>query len=445
MTDQNPASFASQSSYFSVLKTSALASSGQPKDRFHFMIPTADYLAQVTSAPSASYGAEIRIYSGTVPRDVRVLYTQAGTPATELVGGAPKLSRGVRLLTVDGVDLVNGGTSQAQIDILNNGTFPRTAGETHSFTVRNPDNTERSFTLTSASISETPVNRTTVLSTPTGNVGYILLNTFSPFSTERGLVDAIAALRAQGVNDVVLDLRYNGGGLLALASQLSYMVAGPTRTAGKNFERLQFNAAAGGSDPVTGATNTPTPFYSTGLGFSVTNGAPIQTLGLPRVYVLSTSSTCSASESVVNGLRGIDVDVVLIGATTCGKPFGFYPTDNCGQTYFSIQFQGVNNKSFGDYPDGFAPANSSAALPMKIPGCAVADDLSHELGDSSEALLAAALGHRATGSCPAPPASSQTVARAGDGLSMETSGRSEAADILRSNRDLRRPGQAAPQ
>jgi hypothetical protein len=57
------------------------------------------------------------------------------------------------------------------------------------------------------------VNRQSVITTPTGKVGYILLNTFSPYSTEKGLADAIAAMKTQGVSDVVLDLRYNGGGL----------------------------------------------------------------------------------------------------------------------------------------------------------------------------------------------------------------------------------------
>jgi hypothetical protein len=437
--DQNPAGFSDRIAYFNVLKTSAAAASGQPKDRFHFTMSTADYLAQVTSAPSASYGAEIRVFASTPPRDVRVLYTQSGTPSSELLGGTPKLTRGARLLTVDGVDVVNGGT-QAQIDILNNGTFPRTAGESHTFTVRYPDNSERAITMVSASVVEAPVNRQTVLTTPTGKVGYILFNTFSPFSSEKALVDTIAALKTQGVNDVVLDLRYNGGGLLAVASQLSYMLAGPSRTAGHIFERLQFNAAAGSTNPVNGGANTPTPFYNTGLGFSVPDGSAIQTLNLPRVYVLTTSGTCSASESVINGLRGIDVDVVQIGGATCGKPYGFYPADNCGQTYFSIQFRGINDKSFGDYPDGFAPTNSTSVFAVKIPGCSVADDLIHELGDSSEAMLSAALGHRANGTCPSTPPVSQTVARAPDtGLSMETTGRSEAAEILRGSRDLSMP------
>src|SRR5690606_13455183 len=191
VADQNPAGFSDRIAYFNVLKTNATASSGKPKDQFHFTQATADYLAQITSAPTASYGAEFRVFSGTPPRDVRVLYTQSGTPAAELLSGTPVLSRGARILSVDGIDLVNGGTTHAQTDTLNNGIFPRTAGESHTFTVRYPDNSERAITMTSGSIVETPVNRQAVLTTGSGKVGYILFNTFGPFSSEKAVVDAM--------------------------------------------------------------------------------------------------------------------------------------------------------------------------------------------------------------------------------------------------------------
>ncbi len=93
----------------------------------------------------------------------------------------------------------------------------------------------------------------------------------------------------------------------------------------------------------------------------------------------------------------MDVEVIQIGGTTCGKPYGFYPADNCGTTYFAIQFEGVNAKGFGDYADGFVPGGGG---PSGVPGCQAADDLAHQLGDPAEARLAAALGYRATGSCP---------------------------------------------
>ncbi len=441
VADQNPATFTDRVAYFNVLKTNATTASGLAKDRFHFTRTTAEYLAEQSSAATASYGAELRVIASTPPREVRALYTTPGTPAAEVVGSTQKFARGARILSVDGVDLVSGGSTQAQIDTLNNGLFPRTAGESHTFTVRYVDGTERSVTLVSQALVEAPVNRRSTITTPTGRVGYVLLNTFSPYSSEKGLVDAMAQFKADGVNDVVLDLRYNGGGLLAVASQLSYMLAGPARTNGHVFERLQFNAAAGSTNPVTGSANTPTPFYTTGLGFSVSNGSPLTTLNLPRVFVLSTSRTCSASESVINGLRGIDVEVILIGATSCGKPFGFYPDDNCGQTYFSIQFQGVNDKGFGDYPDGFTPSNSSSANAVKVSGCAVADDYSRDLGDTSEAMLAAALNFRSTGTCPSPPVGSIAQARVMiEGEPIATTGRSEMAEILRNNRDMSMPG-----
>jgi carboxyl-terminal processing protease len=202
------------------------------------------------------------------------------------------------------------------------------------------------------------------------------------------------------VDDLVLDIRYNGGGYLDIASELAYMIAGPARTSGSTFEQLQFNDKHPITNPVTGQSITPTPFLDRSQGFSNTFAANQQlpSLNLTRVYVLTGSNTCSASESIINGLRGVDVEVIQIGATTCGKPYGFYPTDNCGTTYFSIQFRGVNAKNFGDYTDGFVPS-STGNTGAQVKGCSVADDFTKELGDPAENRLESALGHQATGTC----------------------------------------------
>jgi hypothetical protein len=66
---------------------------------------------------------------------------------------------------------------------------------------------------------------------------------------------------------------------------------------------------------------------------------PAPALGLPRVIVLMGPRTCSASEQVINGLRGAGVEVVAVGDTTCGKPVGFLPTNACGQTYSVVNFE----------------------------------------------------------------------------------------------------------
>jgi C-terminal processing protease CtpA/Prc len=409
VTDRDPNTYTDRLVYFDTQKTIATTASGENKDDFHFSQPTEEYLTQRNSTALPGYGAAFAVFSSTPPRDIRIRYTEPGSPASEASLGQPKLVRGSRILQIDGIDAVNGATTQAEVDQLNRALSPQTVGEQHDFVVRDPGaSTDRSITLAAANIAAKPVNRFSTIDTASGKVGYVLFNTFSPFASEKDIADAVTSLKASGINDLVLDLRYNGGGLLAVSSQLGYMVAGQARTQGKTFEQLRFNAAAGSRNPVTGAFNDPIPFYSTGLGFSLTDGQPLPRLDLPRVYILTTGRTCSASEALVNGLRGVDVDAVLIGDTTCGKPFGFYPTSNCGETYYSIQFQGLNNKGFGDYTDGFTPQNSPSIFAVKTPGCQVTDDFSRELGNTSEALLAAALQHRLDGSCPAVPVSSQS-------------------------------------
>ena len=439
VVDRNPNGFNDPVTYFNLLRTTEVTPSGRDKDQFHFSEPTDDFLRARNSAPLASYGASLIFLANTPPRDLRVLYTEPGSPAEDVVGGQVNLLRGTRILEVDGIDLINADT-QAAVDALNDGLFPANAGETHTFLVQDAGSaTTRTITMVSANISDSAVNRTSVISTGTGDVGYILFNTFSPFASEVEIADAIDDMVTAGVSDLVLDLRYNGGGLLAVASQLGYMIAGSAQTSGRTFELLRFNADAGNRNPVTGAINAPFGFETTGLGFSLASGTPLPTLNLSRVFILTTEDTCSASESVINSLRGIDVEVILIGGTTCGKPFGFYPTDNCGTTFYTIQFQGTNDKGFGDYADGFLAANSNESFGVRTPGCAVNDDLNTELGDPTEALLAAALTYRDSGVCPTPPPAS--VGATTSGLTINTSQASipmspPAQSIMRTNRDL---------
>jgi len=439
VTDRNPANYINRLDYFALLRTFATTASGKEKDDFHFSEPTEDYLAARNAAPTATYGANYVAFSTTPPRDFRIRYTEPNSPASVEVDGQPNFERGSRILRINGIDLVN-TNSASDINQLNAALFPATPGLTNSFMVQDPDGATRTVSLTSVNLARKPVNRTRIINTPSGNVGYILFNTFSPFASERDIYEAMQQMQAAGVSDLVLDLRYNGGGLLAVASQLSYMVAGQARTQNQIFERLRFNAAAGNRNPVTGAVNNPIPFYTTGVGFTVPDGTSLPSLNLPRVFVLSTGATCSASEAVVNGLRGVGVEVILIGNTTCGKPFGFYPTDNCGETYYTIQFQGVNGQGFGEYADGFIPNNSPASFGVRLPGCQVADDYTRELGDPDERLLAAALSYRGSLACPA------VVAEAGvaSARTTESALASSPFDFprpsaLESNRDMTMP------
>jgi carboxyl-terminal processing protease len=405
VTDVNPANYTT-AQYFQLMKTTQTTSSGAPKDRFHFTYPTATWEALSQAGVQVGYGVQWAIIQGSPPRSVELAYLQ---PASALPPdtAAANLVRGDTLLAVDGVDVVN-SNDQASINTINAGLSPSSAGETHTFTVEDPgSSTPRTVTLQAENVTETPVLlETTVTSPENGStVGYILYND-QIATAESELISAIDDLKSKGVTDLVLDLRYDGGGYLDIASELAYMIAGPNQTAGETFEMQQFNNQYTTTNPVTGQPITPTLFHSTTQGFSTTSGQPLPTLNLTRVAVITGPDTCSASESIINGLEGVGVTVYQIGSTTCGKPYGFYPQDNCGTTYFSIEFQGVNAQGFGGYGDGFSPANSSPLTGVSVPGCSVADDFSHALGDPSEGRLAAALAYLANpqaATCPSPP------------------------------------------
>lgn len=397
----NPASYTDTLTYFAVLKTPLLSPSGAPKDKpgEHFSYSTSDWEAMSTGGVQAGYGATWSLLSVKRPRNAVVAYTDPSTPATSL---SPPLSRGTKVLFVDGVDFVNASTP-ADVKVLNAGLFPATAGESHTFVVQDLGaSMTRSITMVSANVTSAPVQYVSTLAG--GAVGYMLFNDHIA-TAESALIDAVTQLKTAGVTDLVLDIRYNGGGYLDIASELAYMVAGPTKTAGKTFELLTFNDKHPTIDPVVGGAIKPMPFHTTALGFGTTAaGMALPYLGLSKVYVLTGPGTASASESVMNSLRGVGVEVIQIGATTYGKPYGFYPQDNCGTTYFSIEFKGVNAAGFGDYSDGFAPQNgvlTGLVADVILPGCSVGDDFNHALGDPAEARLAAALQYRSGGTCPA--------------------------------------------
>jgi carboxyl-terminal processing protease len=396
--DVSPQGYSTED-YFDLLKTPATTSSGRPKDQFHFTYPTEVWEQLSEQGVEIGYGAQWIVLSAQPPREVVVAYVEPGTSAA-----AQGVRRGDRVLVADGVHIDSTGGSA--VNQLNGALFPADPGEQHTFQLQSADGQTRMVTLTSTAITHVPVLDYRVINQSGVPVGYVLFNDhIAP--AESQLRTAIGSLASAGVQDLVLDLRYNGGGYLAIASQLAYMIAGSSLTSGQVFERMVFNDKHPTTNPITGEPLEPTPFYDITLGLSAPPGLPLPSLNLNRVYVITSNNTCSASEAIINGLRGVDVEVYQIGSTTCGKPYGFYPENNCGTTYFSIQFEGRNADDFGTYPDGFKPANASGAGSVELPGCAVADDFTRQLGDPLERRLAAALSFRESGntSCPSPSGS----------------------------------------
>ncbi|WP_460890679.1 S41 family peptidase, partial [Ramlibacter alkalitolerans] len=227
---------------------------------------------------------------------------------------------------------------------------------------------------------------TKVVTSPGGRrAGYIQFNDHEQ-GAQDDLIAAFRQIQAGNVQDLVLDLRFNTGGFLYVAQAAASMIAGPSAE-GKVFERLQYN------DKRDQESASDTFFFSSRVQTAETQnpvGTPLPQLDLPRVFVLTSERTCSASESIINSLRGIDVQVIRVGATTCGKPYGFRQKNNCGLAYFPIEFKGTNAKGFGDYTTGIAPT------------CAVQDDATVLAEDpQADPLFRGALRFIDTGACPA--------------------------------------------
>lgn len=235
-----------------------------------------------------------------------------------------------------------------------------------------------------------------VVTTPAGRrSGYIQFNDHEQ-GAQDDLITAFRQIRDANVQDLVLDLRYNSGGFLYIALAAASMVTGPANE-GKIFEQLRYN------NKRFAETAASTLTFSGQVQFAETQyprGTLMPQLGLPRLYVLTSGETCSSSESIVNSLRGIDVQVILVGQTTCGKPYGFRRKDNCGLAFFPVEFKGSNAKGYGDYTAGFQPT------------CSVADNPAVVAGSTGDPLLTAAMVHMDTGSCPAGTASG--LLRSGD-------------------------------
>jgi len=384
IVDRDPGLYNDPLEYFGLLKTTAPSPTGAPKDKFHFTQDSQAHCQLAQGGVSAGYGATWSIIAASPPRQIIIAYTEPNTPAT-----ANGLLRGAEILEVDGVAVVDGDAGA-----LNAGLFPSGLGESHTFTVLDPESAvPRSVTMISQAITLAMVQNTQVIITPTGDVGYMTFNLHRA-PAEQELIDAINTL--QGVDDLVLDIRYNRGGFLVIASQMAYMIAGPAQTAGRVFETTQFNDKHPATDPITGQPIEPYPFIDETL------------------------------------------EVIQIGQTTSGKPYGWYAQENCGTTYSTIQFRGVNEVNYGDYTDGFTPSVVDDGE-ANVLGCQVADDLSQQLGNPDENRLEVALAFQAGQGCIAPVGTAPGDAAAKPGMGFNATDGDIYRSFFDSNRILGRP------
>lgn len=335
---------------------------GVPADRWSGSQPTESFNRYYGEGRTMGYGLAVAGVEIGGRQDDPPLYVRLVEPQSDAF--AQGVRRGDRVLALNGQPV---GELIAANDF---GLLSATEeGQTLRVTLRSTTGGDRNVTLRSTVFALTPVPVTQILVSPGGRrAGYVMLNQMIS-QAQAPLEAAFAQFKAQGVQDLVLDLRYNGGGLVSVGAIVGSLVGG-SRTAGQTYATLAYNDKRAASNNQT---------------FSFVNAAAA--LSLPRVYVLAGLRTCSASEQVVNALQPF-MDVVLVGGTTCGKPVGFLPASQCGTTYSAVNFESRNALGRGGYYDGFNPS------------CPAEDGLTQPLGSASERLVATALGHADTGRCP---------------------------------------------
>lgn len=264
------------------------------------------------------------------------------------------------------VQKVNGTTVQAGTNI-NQMLGANEEGVSNSFTFIKPDGTTEEMTLEKKEVFMNSVLHKEVIEAGDKKVGYLVFKGFTQPSFEE-LDEAVNFFNDAGIDDLILDLRYNGGGQTSVANYLASMIGG-SALVGEPFAKYLYNDKKAAEENFTDNFTAVEP-----------------NLGLSRLITIATDATASASEMVINGLEPF-MPVYIVGEDTYGKPMGmnawYYGEE---YAFVPVTFKIANANDEGEYYNGL-PADSEAD-----------DDLTRIFGDPEEASLKEALQFIETGS-----------------------------------------------
>ena len=334
-----------------------------PVDKWSFGMKQTDW-DNLSNGVSADFGMNVFFFK---EGDLRVKSVERSSPA-----GIAGIRRGWRIMKINGSTNIT--TSNA--DFISNAVWNSNSG---SFTFQKPDGNSVDINLTAASYQEHPVYLDSIYSVSSKKIGYFSFNSFLGDTVElyNEFARVFNRFASAGVNDVVVDLRYNGGGYVSVQQKLADWLA-PSSANGQLMMKEQFN------DKYT-SYNTTDNFQKLG------------SLNLTRIYFIVSHSTASASELLINNLKPF-MDVQLIGPSkTYGKPVGFFPIPVGDWYIFPVSFRSTNKNGQGNYFNGM-DLNSQ-----------VADGLDKDWGDLSETCLQSAISNATTGAYRTSSTERQTV------------------------------------
>ncbi len=331
----------------------SLVANAPEVDRFSYITDTASSDAFFENGEFVGLG----FTSQDINNQIILALVFEGSPA-DLAG----LKRGYEIVSVNNIDVATTLAAGNNVDFGSS-----TIGEIVDVVYKDlaGDTFETSIIKDNLSVDTIPVS--SVIDNNGVATGYLHFYTFIEPS-DAALANAFAEFNSANVSELIVDVRYNGGGLVSIAEYLAGLIGG-TNTAGEVLADQLHNSKRAAENDRT-------------IRFANQTNA----LDLDRVVFITAGGTASASELVINGLTPF-LNVVLVGDTTFGKPVGQYGFDFCGNTLFPVAFETINANFEGEFFDGLAV------------DCPADDDLFSELGDVNESSLAEALAYLDTGSC----------------------------------------------
>ncbi|WP_324828505.1 S41 family peptidase [Qipengyuania zhejiangensis] len=372
-TSANKANYSTVQAYIDAVTAPSASRFGADR-RYTYITSIEEENQLISSGSNAGFG--VRLTYDTTARRVFIVEAFESAPAF-----AAGIDRGTEILAIDGQTVASIMQAGGQFPeaAVSNALGPADPGVTRTLTIRQPDNSQLDVTVTKAEYSLDPVSDrygAKIIDNGGTKVGYINLRTFIIQDAGPQLRTAFGTFRAQGIEQVILDFRYNGGGLVSIAELLGDLMGADKD--GQVFSRTLFRDSK--------SDNNSTRLFE----------AQSQSIPAMKIAVIGTEGTASASELVANAfIPFLGNNIALVGTDTYGKPVGQIARDrsSCDDRLRVVAFRSVNADNGGDYYSGLA-----SVMPRT---CAAADDISKPLGDPAEASVATALDFLAGRACTA--------------------------------------------
>lgn len=323
-----------------------------PKDKWSFTIDEKEFDSMVNSNEDG-YGINLAVSSDY--RNFVIRYIDQDSPAYKA-----GLRRGDRILSVNDIILSQDTYLKAYSEIA------KKDGIKITYTKKHEENSQE-IRLQKSKFTSKTVFYSSVINTNDSNIGYFVFNSFNSTS-QRELEQTFNDFNQKNVNKIIVDLRYNGGGLINIVPYLGYMLK-------KEVARK-----------IAAIFNHNNNQQSHNSAFYFNDDETLNPFNFDEIVFLTSSSTASASEVLINSLKPF-VKTYLIGDDTLGKPVGMEPYTRCERHIYPITFR-TYNANYQSFSFDGIKAN-----------CYVEDNMNFAFGDAQEPMLKAGISYLNTGIC----------------------------------------------